>query len=407
VTFMDQPTLIAPRARARRGRALGPGRLFKRGAQWSLDFRTADGRRSIVALSTDRRAAERIRSERIHQRDLERAGLTNQAGQEKPLAEIVREYLVDLRPRVSPRHGAMVAARLDALLARLGPIRVADLRALDVVRVRNQLAASGAAPRTANLVVDSLNAALRWAEQHEIVGRNPLARIKRLPDGPGYARRRRRALSDEEVARLLAEVDREDARLGEMAAVDGRVRVPQAPLFAWLVSLGTRYSETIALRWADVDLADAVVVLRAETTKSRRQRVLPLGDEQVAMLRGLQAVHARLLGRLPTAGEPVFRTPEGAAWCARTNNIARVLHRVLRRAGIRRVGVDGTTVDLHALRHTAASRWARRGVPLAVAQRMLGHQDVRLTASVYTHVGVEELRVAVRGEAREAGAESA
>jgi len=364
---------------------------------WSLDYRRADGRRSIVALSTDRRTAERIRSERIHARDLERAGLTNQAGQEKPLAEIVSAYLADLRPRVSPRHGAMVAARLDALLGKLGAVRVADLRALDVVRVRNEIASAGAAPRTANLVVDSLNAALRWAEQNELIGRNPLARIKRLPDGPAHARRRRRALSDEEIARLLAEVEREDARLGEVAAVDGRVRVPQAPLFRFLLGLGARYGETIALRWADVDLADAVVVLRAETTKSRRQRILPLGDDQVAMLRGLQAVHARLLGRLPTAAEPVFRTPEGAAWCARTNNIARVLHRVLRRAGIRRVGVDGTTVDLHALRHTAASALVRRGVSLVHVQRLLGHADVRTTSAIYTHVGVEELRQAIEG----------
>jgi len=37
---------------------------------------------------------------------------------------------------------------------------------------------------------------------------------------------------------------------------------------------------------------------------------------------------------------------------------------------------------------------------------MLGHQDVRLTASAYVHASVEEFRAAVRGEARAAGAES-
>jgi site-specific recombinase XerD len=73
----------------------------------------------------------------------------------------------------------------------------------------------------------------------------------------------------------------------------------------------------------------------------------------------------------------------------------RLFHRALVRARIRRTDAEGRTVDLHALRHTAASRWARRGVPLTVAQRMLGHQDVRLTASVYTHVGVEDLRSAL------------
>jgi integrase len=40
---------------------------------------------------------------------------------------------------------------------------------------------------------------------------------------------------------------------------------------------------------------------------------------------------------------------------------------------------------------------ARRGVPLVVAQRVLGHSDPKLTAKVYTHLEVDDLRVAVEG----------
>ena len=38
---------------------------------------------------------------------------------------------------------------------------------------------------------------------------------------------------------------------------------------------------------------------------------------------------------------------------------------------------------------------ARRGVALVVTQRMLGHSDPKLTARVYTHLEVEDLRAAV------------
>ncbi|TAJ03419.1 MAG: hypothetical protein EPO68_17430, partial [Planctomycetota bacterium] len=69
--------------------------------------------------------------------------------------------------------------------------------------------------------------------------------------------------------------------------------------------------------------------------------------------------------------------------------------RVLRCAGIRRVDPDGTSVDLHALRGTAATRWARSGVPISIAQRMLGHSDVRTTMAHYVRVEVDDLRVAV------------
>jgi integrase len=61
-------------------------------------------------------------------------------------------------------------------------------------------------------------------------------------------------------------------------------------------------------------------------------------------------------------------------------------------AGIEREDAHGRSLDLHALRHTAASRFARHGAPLAVTQRILGHSDPKLTARVYVHLGVEEMR---------------
>jgi hypothetical protein len=77
---------------------------------------------------------------------------------------------------------------------------------------------------------------------------------------------------------------------------------------------------------------------------------------------------------------------------APTNNVARVLRRSLERAGIARLNEAGEKLDLHALRHSAATQWARRGVPIVHAQALLGHSDVRLTSRVYTHVAVEDLR---------------
>ncbi len=47
----------------------------------------------------------------------------------------------------------------------------------------------------------------------------------------------------------------------------------------------------------------------------------------------------------------------------------------------------------------AEARDAQR-VPLAHAQALLGHSDVRLTSKVYTHIAVEELRGAVEAVGR-------
>ncbi len=80
-----------------------------------------------------------------------------------------------------------------------------------------------------------------------------------------------------------------------------------------------------------------------------------------------------------------------------TTNGRRLLRRVLDRAGIVRRDALGRVVDIHALRHTAATGMARRGVPLVVAQRVLGHASPEMTAKVYTHLGLEDLRGAVEG----------
>ena len=69
--------------------------------------------------------------------------------------------------------------------------------------------------------------------------------------------------------------------------------------------------------------------------------------------------------------------------------------RTLEAAGIARTDVEGRTLDLHALRHTAATRMARTGVPLMHAQQLLGHSDPKLTAQIYSHLEAEDLRGAV------------
>ncbi len=88
----------------------------------------------------------------------------------------------------------------------------------------------------------------------------------------------------------------------------------------------------------------------------------------------------------------LMRSPDGHPLCVPTNNAMLVLNRLLAAARMERADVHGRSLDLHALRHTAASRFARHGAPLAVTQRILGHSDPKLTARVYVQLGVEEMR---------------
>lgn len=384
----------------RLGRALSVGRLTheKRGsgpARWVLDWTGADGRRRRQALSTDHRVAQRLQGEIIRQRDLEAAGLGPVEGQSKPFSEVAAQYLDDLRTRVTPGHYDNVAARIRRLDEKIGSKRIRDLRPMDVVQVRSEAIARGLANHTANRLADAANVVLRWAVQNQLVAQNPLAHMKRLPDGPAYARCVRRALTETEFRTLLAAADADDQNCATLALAENRTRVPQRILFQVLVETGMRFGEARLLRWGDLDVNAKLIVIRAENAKGRKQRVIPIRAGLAQELRALQILHERVLGRLPTAAENVFLTPDGVPWKKATTNVRRILLRLLERASILRVDVQGRHIDVHSLRATCATRMARAGVPLVQAQRILGHSTPVLTSRHYSLVDADDLRAAV------------
>jgi len=362
-------------------------------------------------LGSDKRVAERRRANVIRQRDLELAGLGSEEGQSTPLVEIRDLYVADLRHHVGARHLVNVELKLRKILEGLDAVRVRDVTPHSVMVFRDQLVDDGASHRTANLYASTLRAMLRWAVDAGLIAKNPLQNLKRLPEGPRHTKCKRRAMSEDEIARFLAAAEEDDRRCetglaaSRAARVRGRglrvlgaeppPRVPQTPLWRALLETGARYGELQALAWADVDLAGRLITLRAETTKAQRERTIPLRQGLVLDLRALRKVHERMLGHPPEDTDHVFLSPEGRPWPGHTVNCMRIFVRLLKAAEIDRLDAHGGKLDIHALRHTAATRLARAGVGLVQAQRILGHSDPKLTAKIYTHVGVEELREAV------------
>jgi integrase/recombinase XerD len=51
--------------------------------------------------------------------------------------------------------------------------------------------------------------------------------------------------------------------------------------------------------------------------------------------------------------------------------------------------------DPHWMRHTAATRWLRDGVPVEVVSNLLGHSSVSVTTATYGHLTVEDARRAL------------
>lgn len=407
------------------GRRLGAGRLERTPRGYMAAWTDASGKRHRRVLSTDQRVAARAFASIVRDRDLEVLGLRQEEGQERRLNELRDAYLADVATWASPNHLRRIRGVLEMMISEIGPVRVLDLRVDRIHIFRQKRIRRGRANRSVNLECGILKAMLNWAVACGLIGRNPVAGIKPLPAGKAHEKRPRRALSREEIDRLLAAAEVIDAKLrarhaaeksiqvwGRGAAHRDRRRRPyvtQAPLWRTLVWTGARWGELTAARWADFQ--DGCIRLRAETTKSKKQRVIPLLDAVAADLQSLRAVHEQLLGRPPEAGEFIFLGPRGRPV---RQSYRRALYRfrdLLAEAGVPGEDELGRRIDIHALRHTFASELGRAGVGLTQAQALLGHSDPRLTSQIYTHLEAQDLRGAVerlqgagQAAARKAGA---
>lgn len=396
-------------------RSLGNGRIWRRrqkaGFIYVGDWKGADGKRQRKVLSSDKRVAQRMLAELIRSRDLCMAGLAVEEGFDRPVADIIEEYVADLFACRSVQYTNRVDNILRRVQSRMSLHSVRDLNPQAFLLYRRSRLADKIANRTANMELTVVRAMLNWAIRSGYIGFNPLQGVQQLPAGKAYEVRPRRVLSEDEIVRFLrasAEIDIESneyatatktitggTKSRAFAQRDRLPAVPQNPLWLALLDTGARFGETVKSTWGDFSEAQASLVLRAHTTKSKKERRLPIRNGLISELRALRLVHTKVRGRLPSAGDFIFLTPKGRPWVENRRNALRRLEAILLRAGIPKIDERGEKIDIHALRHTFASRLARNGVGLSQAQKLLGHSDPKLTAAIYTHLDTEDLRAAV------------
>jgi integrase len=167
---------------------------------------------------------------------------------------------------------------------------------------------------------------------------------------------------------------------------------------------GMRQGEMLALRFGDIDEKRRLLVLRGETTKSKKTRVVPVSTARLkAVLDWLrldadnEKKPAEALVFSDEAGEPIgtFRTawvtavlkahditPEWRSynWTALTPKCKEAFRRI--------------NLHWHDLRHEYASRLVERGVPLAQVRDLLGHASITTTER-YDNQKLENLQTAV------------
>ena len=187
----------------------------------------------------------------------------------------------------------------------------------------------------------------------------------------------------EQVAALLGaagELDHEAAATGGRKHAGGLVY--RRALLATLVFAGVRISELTALRWADVDLANGRLHIRASKTEA--------GVREVDLLPALRDELATHKAATPSAAPDAFVFTSAAGTQREQGNIRRhVLDRCIARANEELLAIGEVPLPAgltpHKLRHTFASILVATGVDPGSVMDQLGHTDPGFTLRVYRH----------------------
>ncbi len=186
-------TLLKPNRRSRfyRLRYTLPGEFTER--ETSLGVKNKD-------------VAEKLRLKFISEFEREACGLIPPKAQREAavtdLRSLVDEYAADLHARkCGLKYVENSRRQILKPVEVCGWRTIGDVKSADFLRWRN--ANGKSSPRTLNLYLASINAFFAWLRQTERTEEDPLSRVKKV-NGSRDIRRKRRALTDDEAARLLA-----------------------------------------------------------------------------------------------------------------------------------------------------------------------------------------------------------
>jgi integrase len=227
--------------------------------------------------------------------------------------------------------------------------------------------------------VAALSTMLTWGVDHQLIGANPVAKIKPLPSDE--KRKQRRSLTVEEVLALFG-------------------ASPEHLRQAWrmFMTTGMREGELANLVFDDVDFDRRCATVHERTAKSHRCREIPLDDEMLETIRRLRD-EAPFRQPMPGRSTPetvskghVFVSGANTPW--RGVNLIKRFYRCCRLAGIED-GCRGGSVDIHSLRVSFITLSLQHGGNPKDVQEIVGHATSKMTMDVYAKATERGKRAAI------------
>ena len=147
-----------------------------------------------------------------------------------------------------------------------------------------------------------------------------------------------------------------------------------------LLDTAARPGEILSLQWRDVSLGRHELVFRAEKSKTRTERIVPISTRLLATLE---------MRKLDPAGEPFAKDAYvfGDELGRRVKSVRTAWENACDRAGL-------TGLQLRDLRHEAGSRFEEAECPVTLVSKILGHTNLT-TTSRYLNIHLRGLHAAM------------
>ena len=214
-----------------------------------------------------------------------------------------------------------------------------------------------------------LNKFFQWLEIKGKIKENPFSNM----EYPNVRYEDRKYLKKEAVEKILTAI--EFRILWKNLFIQKR----NAAMFNVLLCCGLRKGELLGLKILDVDLQRKILTVRAETSKSKIDRAVPLNT---MVLRKLEDYISEL--KKKNYSSPYFFVSENKDEKFTDHGFKHLIEKLNKKSGVK--------FHTHQLRHTFAINILNGGCDLAKLQQLLGHKDIRMTAVYLRCIPTDAMR---------------
>lgn len=286
------------------------------------------------------------------------------------------EFSSRLRPATTRGYKSVFSLFIDVMpeitsVEFLTPALLSDFFKRLQIRVRiigKGIKKTGVKDSTIKTYWNKLNSFFEWLVRKDYLVHNPLLDIKRPPE-PKYEDSK--ALNDQEVDKIIAVI---------VSHANGPLSLRRdIAMVSLLLYCGLRRGELISLQVKDIDLYKGILVVRGETSKSKRTRILPLHPTLLLHLREYMAERTR---QKYTTEHLLISTNRANAGLTR-NGLRHWEKRINKLSGIH--------FHLHRFRHSFATNLAKKDVGIVKIQKLLGHNSSSMTERYVRSIVPEDL----------------